>query len=374
MSNLVKQELNKIMEDAISNFKSGNLDEAKILFKKIISLDKNSYQSIYNLGIIYSSKNDYKKAIKKFLEAFKLNKSEKYFSSIIDIYLITNQINEANKFINNNISNFEDEFKKTILEKLEYKKNQNHLIELYNDISDGRITKSIINKIEEYTKKYSHDSLGWKLLGSVYLKKDYLDESIKSFQIAYKLNNQDIEIILALGSLYREKKEYEKAMILYSIAKKTLPNNFDIYFNCGNILLEQKKLVEASLEFEKAIEIYPESYPANQNLAKTYKELNKINESKNIYKKMIELDINNAIGYRGLGAIYILEGKLYKAEKLILKSLEIDPENPDAYQNLSIVYFRMGRNSEGMKLMRENAGVISFTLEKNKGSIQVLKD
>jgi hypothetical protein len=25
-------------------------------------------------------------------------------------------------------------------------------------------------------------------------------------------------------------------------------------------------------------------------------------------------------------------------------------------------------------LMRENAGVISFTLEKNKGSIQVLKD
>ena len=122
MSNLVKEELNKIMEDAIANFKSGNLDDAMVLFKKIISLDKNSYQSIYNLGIIYSSKNDYKKAIKKFLEAFKLNKSEKYFSSIIDIYLITNQINEANKFINNNISNFEDEFKKTILEKLEYKK------------------------------------------------------------------------------------------------------------------------------------------------------------------------------------------------------------------------------------------------------------
>ena len=373
MGNLVKEELNTIMEDAISNFKSGNLDEAMVLFKKIISFDKNNYQSIYNLGIIYSSKNDYEEAINNFLKAFQLNKSEKYFTSIIDVYLISNQFDKANKFINNNIMNFKNEFKETILEKLEYKKNQNHLIELYNDINDDHIAKSIIDKIEEYTKNYKHDPLGWKLLGSVYLKKDYIDESVKSFEIAYKLNNQDIEVILALGSLYREKKEYEKALVLYSIAKKTLPNNFDVHFNCGNILLEQKKLIEASLEFEKAIEIDPKSYPGNQNLAKTYKELNKINESKNIYKKMIELDINNAIGYRGLGAIYILEGQLYKAEKLILKSLEIEPENPDAYQNLSIAYFRMGRNNEGMKLMRENAGVISFTIEKSRGNIQVLK-
>ena len=56
------------------------------------------------------------------------------------------------------------------------------------------------------------------------------------------------------------------------------------------------------------------------------------------------------------------------------KTLEIEPENPDAYQNLSIAYFRMGRNNEGMKLMRENAGVISFTMEKSRGNIQVLKD
>ena len=226
MSNLVKQELNKIMENAISNFKSGNLDEATILFKKIISLDKNSYQAIYNLGIIYSSKNDYEKAINNFLKAFKLNKSEKYFTSIIDVYLINNQIDKANEFINNNITDFKNEFKNTILEKLEYKKNQNHLIELYNDISDGHITKSIINKIEEYTKKYTHDQLGWKLLGSVYLKKDYIDESVKSFEIAYKHNNQDIEVILALGSLYREKKEYEKALVLYSIAKKNFTKQF----------------------------------------------------------------------------------------------------------------------------------------------------
>ena len=102
MGNLVKEELNTIMEDAISNFKSGNLDEAMVLFKKIISFDKNNYQSIYNLGIIYSSKNDYEEAINNFLKAFQLNKSEKYFTSIIDVYLISNQFDKANKFINNN--------------------------------------------------------------------------------------------------------------------------------------------------------------------------------------------------------------------------------------------------------------------------------
>ena len=45
-------QLKKFMEEALTSYSDGNLDLAEENFKKVISLDQENYQSIYNLGII----------------------------------------------------------------------------------------------------------------------------------------------------------------------------------------------------------------------------------------------------------------------------------------------------------------------------------
>ena len=87
---------------------------------------------------------------------------------------------------------------------------------------------------------------------------------------------------------------------------------------------------------------------------------------------MINLDKDNASGFRGLGAIKLLKSELSEAKKLLLKSIELDPENDDAKQNLSICYFRLGETEKGVNHAKMNLGVISFSIDKEKGKFKII--
>ena len=95
----MKENLKNLNEKALKEYNLGNLEIAKSLFEKIISIDEESYQTMYNLGIIHFNYEEYSDAEKYLVSAHRLNQSEKYFSSVVDIYLIQNFIKEAENFI-----------------------------------------------------------------------------------------------------------------------------------------------------------------------------------------------------------------------------------------------------------------------------------
>ncbi len=373
----MEENLKNLNERALKEYNLGNIEIARSLFEKIISIDKESFQTMYNLGIIHFHNKEYSDAEKYLVSAHKLNQSEKYFLSVVDIYLIQNFIKEAENFINTN----KKSYKKNIIAKAETKVLRQtklmKLVEAYNSVDNKNITEKII-LFENYVDNYKKDSIGWKLLGSMHLKLAENDENsydieknIDAFERSYKLNDKDIDVILALGSLYHQKKEYEKGLGLYSVSKKYYPNEASLYFNSANMYVTLNELDNAKKELHKALEISPNTYNYLQNLAKVYKDLNDNKNSYILYERMIKLEPEKAIGYRGLGAINLIFGNLKEAQDLIEKSLELDPGNVDASQNLSICNFRMGKNNKGMQLMKKHAGVISFTTDKNEGSFEI---
>jgi len=377
----LEDKIKEIGEKALKEYRSGNLESAKSLFEEVVAIDKNHYQSLYNLGIICFNQDQNTEAENYLNRSFKLNKSDKYFSSVIDIYIVQNKTEKAEQILLENKNNFEESIINLNNKKILRQKRLSQLIFTYNNLNKEILNKDLLT-FKEYTKSHKKDYMGWKLLGSVYLKildkdendKKNLNNARNAFERSYKYYNRDIDVILSLGSLYNRVREYDKALSLYSISKKIFPDNSSLYFNSSNIYVKLSEFEKAKKELHKALEINPQSYKYLQNLAKVCKDLNENENAFILYERMVKLEPENAIGYRGLGAINIILGNLVDAKNLIEKSLKIEPDNEDASQNLSICYFRMGKSNEGMKLMKKQAGVISFTLDKREGSFQIKED
>ena len=61
-----------IYEQALERQREGKLKEAKILYRKVIKIDKDNVQALNNIGVIYMSQKRYKRAIMRFKDAIKI--------------------------------------------------------------------------------------------------------------------------------------------------------------------------------------------------------------------------------------------------------------------------------------------------------------
>lgn len=366
-----------LMRNALSHFKKGEIDIAENIFSEAIKIKPESYQAIYNVGIIKLMKNNALEAENYIKKAFSLNSSDKYFSSVIDVYLSQNKVDQAEEFLNKWKNKFNNKIISMNNNKIIHQNELHIIIKEYNSFN-GNYNDKFKEKVEVFTKKYPKNSVSWKILGNIlYQKKnekgkEYVDNLINIFEKSYSLNNKDIDIILKLGSLYTEYNFFEKSIGLYSVSKKILPNEHLIYFNCGNTYAKIGDIKLAKNEFKTSIEMNPNHFNSYKNLAKAYKDLNEIDKSEKVYNKMIDIDENDASGYRGLGAIKILKSQLKDAKNLLLKSISLDPNNTDAKQNLSICYFRLGETEKGVDYSKENTGVLSFSIDKKYGKFKII--
>jgi len=373
----VEDSLSDLMRNALDHYKKGEIDIAEDLFSKAIKINPDSYQAIYNIGIIKLIKNNAFEAEDYIKKAFLLNKSEKYFSSVIDVYLTQNKTKDAENFLNKWNNLYSNELISMNHNKIIHQNELHLMVKEYN-LSKNNYTDKFEEKVKKFVKKYPKNSLSWKILGNILYQKrndrdkNYIDTLINTFETSYSQNKKDIDVILKLGSLYNEYNLFDKAISLYSISKKLLPNEHLLYFNCGNTFAKMGNVELAKNEFKISIEMNPNHFNSYKNIAKAYKDLNEIDKSEEMYKKMITIDKNDASGYRGLGAIKILKSQLKDAKELLLKSITIDPNNTDAKQNLSICYFRLGETKKGIDCAKDNVGVLSFSIDKKYGKFKII--
>jgi tetratricopeptide (TPR) repeat protein len=61
-----------LFAQAMERQREGKLKEAKILYRKVIKIDKDNVQALNNIGVIYMSQKRYKRAIMRFKDAIKI--------------------------------------------------------------------------------------------------------------------------------------------------------------------------------------------------------------------------------------------------------------------------------------------------------------
>ncbi|MBV44902.1 MAG: hypothetical protein CML87_03530, partial [Rhodobiaceae bacterium] len=319
-------QLQKFMEEALTSYSDGNLDLAEENFKKILSLDQENYQSIYNLGIISFSRKKYTQAEEYFLKAFELNKTEKYLISLIELFIIIKNYGNAAKIMETNALLINKSKKKEFDDKIVKFREFDEIGSILNKIrinngkdnesfflTDKNLEKELKNRIEKALILYSEDSLVWAIYGQFLLineekknekVRDY-NETLKAFQHSMNIKEENLPAIINLGIMYRRTRQFDKARDTYNLGKKYFPNEYLIFYNSSLLFTDNKDFKNAEIDLLKAVELQPNNYDAYTNLGKLYKDMNNIELSEKSYRKMIEIDPKKAQGYRGLGAIMI---------------------------------------------------------------------
>ena len=219
--NLISQypdnyELNKFL--GLVSVHSSNFDEALIFFNKCLGINNESPDIYFNLGLIYKKKGLLKDSEKNYRNAIKLN------PNFLDTYINLGVVLEQQ--------------------------------EKYKDC---------LNILEDLIKKDKNSYKAYFNLANIFVKLDRFDESIDSYNKALKINNNQAEIFFNLALVLKKIGNYDDATINYKKAIKLKPDYFKAYNNLGVIFSDLRKFSEALDFFEKALKINPDFLEAYYN-------------------------------------------------------------------------------------------------------------
>ncbi|MBO6272285.1 tetratricopeptide repeat protein [bacterium] len=155
-------------------------------------------------------------------------------------------------------------------------------------------------------------------LGFVFQEaKQNLDAAITSYQSAYLMTPEDIDIYVNLGSAFYDKEDYENALTIYRNALDLDPRNAKIHCNLGFLYWGKGDIEEAMREYNHAIE-YDKSYSiAYNNLGVIYlDDLGRVQEAIDMFKKAVENNPNYALAHFNLARSIAITGDKIEAAKL----------------------------------------------------------
>jgi len=229
--------MNEILDKGLTLHKAGKLEEAKLIYEKLLAKDKNNFQLINLLGVISLQQKNFNDAITQINKAISLNPSH---------HALYNNLGVAYKETEKYESAIEN-FKRAI----EIKPN--------------------------YAEAYNN-------LGIIFKKKYQYNEAYNNYQKAIELNPNYAESYNNLGLLYGDTKRYEEAIINFSKAIELNKNYIDAYKNRANIYSLYKKQPLAIKDYNKLKTLEPEKENIYESLIFFNK--NQICEWKD-YKKIL---------------------------------------------------------------------------------------
>lgn len=173
-------------------------------------------------------------------------------------------------------------------------------------------------------------------LGFVFQEaKQDIDAAITSYQSAYLLTPEDIDIYINLGSAFYDKEDYENALAVYRNALDLDPENAKIHCNLGFLYWGKGDTDEAIREYELAIKYDPNYDIAYNNLGVIYlDDLGRVQKAMEMFKKSVETNPNYALAHFNLARSIAITGdkieaaKLYQIAQDVNKiTNEIDPQD-----------------------------------------------
>ena len=215
----------------------------------------------------------------------------------------------------------------------EFHSNLANILYIKGDV-DGAVshfqTAITLNPSKEWTSVVN------QTLGFVFQEtKNDLDAAITSYQSAYLMTPEDIDIYINLGSAFYDKEDFENALTVYRNALELDPKNAKIHCNLGFLYWGQGQTQEAIREYKHAIE-YDKTYAiAYNNLGVIYlDDLGRVAPAIEMFKKAVENNPNYALAHFNLARSIAITGdkieaaKLYQIAQDVNKITdEIDPQD-----------------------------------------------
>ena len=178
------------------------------------------------------------------------------------------------------------------------------------------------------TSEYS--SAASNYMANAYLKLDDMDQAIKTYKAAVKLNPMDDASYIKLGNLY--------------------------FF--------EKKYVEAEQEYGEAVKINPDAVNY-YSLGQAHLATGRLGDAENVFNKVKNLAPENTNGVYGLGLVRSKQGRFDDAVTFFEDAIRKKKDFYDAYAEIGYAYADMG-------LMDDAQEMVDFLENKDSGLADTL--
>jgi len=176
-----------------------------------------------------------------------------------------------------------------------------------------------------------------------------------------------------LGTSYFDKGEYQKLVDAMLKAEKNLPKDYRIPFllGLGYSRMDQNEL--AITAFRRSLGLKPDDMNTLSTLALTLDGLHRYQESDSLYERALKLDPQSHLVMNNYGYSLAERGlQLERALRMSLQAIEAEPNNDSYLDTVGWVYFKLGRYDEAHKYISKaiTAGGASATVYEHMGDIQ----
>lgn len=226
---------------------------------KFLALNHNDYDGLYNLALVYYTKQNYEKAIEFFEKCFEIKKDEDGIKSLTLAYLNNNQVEKATEFANKllEISPNELDLYYTVAKIFENKNSFNKDFTFLDKALE--MYQNIIEKNPHYFNAYLSSSICHAKKGEWENSVDFCKKALDTNPKSYEANNQ-------MGLVYYCCDEIKEAVKYYEAALKLKPEgDYKIYSNLGYAY-------EKIGQYDKAVKVFSQlvtkfsKYPAKDEI------------------------------------------------------------------------------------------------------------
>jgi len=331
-------------QDAINAQKSGELQKADKIYKKLLNQNPENFEILFNYAVLNFDLKNYIKSEDLFKKAIFLDAhNHQVFNGYGVLLKELNKDEEA-----------AESFYKSIEIKNDYLNAHLNLFQVYKKYNNQVEMLKVIDKIISIKPNFP---IMYHEKASILQDLEKFDEAISTIATVFEYEKDSIENYLRLYDIYNKKKSFGKceeiSKNVVSILEKKIKTddkNSNLYFDLAISYKRFEKLEIAKKYLKLAIELDPSKQIYYLTLADLQKEMKEfINAKKNFEKaiKMEPLNIYCNISY----AILIKDefGQAEKAKKIVLKFDKLFPNNINVATLKAWILLNQGDYKNGWK-------------------------
>jgi tetratricopeptide (TPR) repeat protein len=331
-------------QDAINAQKSGELQKADKIYKKLLNQNPENFEILFNYAVLNFDLKNYIKSEDLFKKAILLN---------VDNHQVFNGYGVLLKELNKHEEAAEN-FYKSIEIKDDYLNAHLNLFQIYKEYNNQAEMLKIIDKIISIKPDFP---IMYHEKASILQDLEKFDEAISSIEKVFEYEKDSIENYLRLYDIYNKKKSFDKceeiSKNVISILEKKIETddkNSDLYFDLAISYKRFEKLEIAKKYLELAIELDPSKQLYYFALANLQKEMKEFINAKENFEKTIKIEPLNI--YANIAYAILIKDEfeqLEKAKKIVLKFDKLFPNNRNITTLKAWILLNEGNYKNGWK-------------------------
>lgn len=363
-------DIQAILSEGITFHQSGQLREAEIRYKQILSQNPDHADAMHLLGLLAGQMGNHPISIDLISKAIHINPyNPAYYNNLGNILQNSGRTAESISCYKQALRlksdyasaacNLASAFKaqKKFSDALEFYQRAISIDSYYTDAHYNLgVTYSEMNQYRKAINCYKRAielkpdfDNAFINLGIAYHTEGRYPEALACYQKALELNPKNEVALINMGTAYSEMGRFSEAINCFMMSAERIPNSVDAHFNLGNALQASGETDKALAQFHKVLQIDPHHSKSAYNIGTILQKEHQLQLALSYFRQSLDKDAKQPKAYNNMGNTLHALGRLEEAVNCFQAAIRIKPDFTEAYNNLGLSYLEEGEADKAIE-------------------------